>query len=117
MQFAKNSNHLVEKWDPILNCESQEPITDPYKRAVTAILLENQQSDLQQIYNYSENHVNKTSVAYGNKNASAATVSLAVLVNKTFIKSPGAIATPFIWPVVELRSRAVETGMRAPAID
>lgn len=55
MQFAKNSNHLVEKWNPVLNCESQEPITDPYKRAVTAILLENQQSDLFDQRNFSEN--------------------------------------------------------------
>jgi hypothetical protein len=46
MQFAKNSSHLVEKWAPVLNCESQEPITDSYKQAVTAILLENQLSDL-----------------------------------------------------------------------
>ena len=55
MQFAKNSNHLVEKWDPVLNCESQDPITDPYKRAVTAILLENQQSDLVDQQNFSQN--------------------------------------------------------------
>jgi len=55
MQFAKNSNHLVEKWDAVLNCESQEQITDPYKRAVTAILLENQQSDLADQRNFSEN--------------------------------------------------------------
>ncbi len=37
------SNHLTEKWSPILNHQDLEPITDPYKKAVTAQLLENQE--------------------------------------------------------------------------
>ena len=40
------SNHLTEKWSPILNHQDLEPISDPYKRAVTAQLLENQEKFL-----------------------------------------------------------------------
>ncbi len=34
---------LLKKWNPILEHEDAEKITDPYKRKVTAILLENQE--------------------------------------------------------------------------
>jgi hypothetical protein len=37
------SNHLTEKWAPILNHQDLEPIADPYRKAVTAQLLENQE--------------------------------------------------------------------------
>jgi hypothetical protein len=37
---------LLEKWDPVLNESSLPDITDPYRRAVTAILLENQEQAL-----------------------------------------------------------------------
>ena len=37
------SQQLQEKWNDVLSAEGAEPITDPYKRAVTSVLLENQQ--------------------------------------------------------------------------
>jgi hypothetical protein len=37
------SQQLQEKWNDVLTAEGAEPISDPYKRAVTSILLENQQ--------------------------------------------------------------------------
>jgi hypothetical protein len=37
------SNYLTEKWAPILQHQDLEPITDPYRKAVTAQLLENQE--------------------------------------------------------------------------
>lgn len=37
---------LLEKWDPVLNESSLPEITDPYRRAVTAILLENEEQAL-----------------------------------------------------------------------
>ena len=40
------SNHLVEKWSPILNHQDLPEIADPYRRAVTAQLLENQEKFL-----------------------------------------------------------------------
>ena len=38
-----NAQVLQEKWGPVLDHESMPGITDPYRRAVTAILLENQE--------------------------------------------------------------------------
>tara|TARA_Y100000310_G_scaffold56699_1_gene52029 strand:- start:509 stop:1972 length:1464 start_codon:yes stop_codon:yes gene_type:complete len=43
MQTMPNAQALQEKWNPILEHESMPKITDPYRRAVTAILLENQE--------------------------------------------------------------------------
>ena len=42
------SEHLQEKWSPVLNCEGLDSIKDNYKKAVTAILLENQESFLRE---------------------------------------------------------------------
>ena len=36
---------ITEKWEPILNYEGIAPITDPHKRAVTALLFENMVQD------------------------------------------------------------------------
>jgi hypothetical protein len=35
---------IVEKWSPVLDHPELEPIKDPYKKAVTALILENQQN-------------------------------------------------------------------------
>ncbi|WJZ47986.1 major capsid protein [Synechococcus phage DSL-LC03] len=43
-----NSQHLQEKWSPLLNCEGLDSIKDSYKRNVTAILLENQERFLKE---------------------------------------------------------------------
>lgn len=40
-QGKLNYTELVEKWNPVLSAESAEPITDRYKRNVTAAVLEN----------------------------------------------------------------------------
>ena len=38
-----HSEQLQEKWAPLLNHEGSEPIKDPHRKAVTAVLLENQE--------------------------------------------------------------------------
>ena len=38
-----NNEHLQEKWAPLLNHEGLDPIKDSHRRAVTAVLLENQE--------------------------------------------------------------------------
>lgn len=43
-----NADHLQEKWAPLLEHESCETITDPHRRAVTAVLLENQEKFLRE---------------------------------------------------------------------
>ena len=40
-----NSEQLQEKWAPVLDYEGMDPIQDSHKRAVTAILLENQERE------------------------------------------------------------------------
>ena len=42
------SEHLQDKWAPILDHRDAEPIQDPYKKAVTAVLLENQEKFLRE---------------------------------------------------------------------
>ena len=37
------SEQLQEKWKPLLEYEGCEKITDPHRKAVTAVLLENQE--------------------------------------------------------------------------
>ncbi len=43
-----NSEHLQEKWAPLLNYEGLDSIKDSHKRAVTAVLLENQEKFLKE---------------------------------------------------------------------
>ena len=42
------SNHLTEKWAPVLSHQDLPEITDPYRKAVTAQLLENQEKFLRE---------------------------------------------------------------------
>jgi len=42
------SEHLQEKWAPLLNHEGLDSIKDNHKRAVTAVLLENQEKFLRE---------------------------------------------------------------------
>jgi len=39
-----NEEQIVQKWSPILDHPELDPIKDPYKKAVTAMVLENQQN-------------------------------------------------------------------------
>jgi hypothetical protein len=48
------SEHLQEKWAPLLNHEGCEKISDPHRRAVTAVLLENQEKFLREQSAFSE---------------------------------------------------------------
>jgi hypothetical protein len=43
-----NSEALQEKWQPVLNHPDLPPINDAYKRAVTAVILENQEKELKE---------------------------------------------------------------------
>jgi hypothetical protein len=43
-----NSEALQEKWQPVLNHPDLPQITDSYKRAVTAVILENQEKELKE---------------------------------------------------------------------
>jgi hypothetical protein len=38
-----HSEHLQEKWAPLLDYQGLDPIKDSHRRAVTAVLLENQE--------------------------------------------------------------------------
>jgi len=43
-----HSEHLQEKWAPLLNYEGLDPIKDSHRKAVTAVLLENQEKFLKE---------------------------------------------------------------------
>ena len=43
-----NSEQLQEKWNPVLDCDGLDNIKDSYKKAVTAVLLENQEKFLKE---------------------------------------------------------------------
>jgi len=43
-----HSEHLQDKWAPLLNYEGLDPIKDSHRRAVTAVLLENQEKFLRE---------------------------------------------------------------------
>jgi len=43
-----NTEHLQEKWSPLLDYEGLDPIKDSHRRAVTAILLENQERSIRE---------------------------------------------------------------------
>ena len=47
-----NSEQLQEKWQPVLNHPDLPKITDSYKRAVTAVILENQEKELKESRQY-----------------------------------------------------------------
>ena len=42
------SEHLQEKWSPLLDYEGLDPIKDSHRRSVTAVLLENQEKFLRE---------------------------------------------------------------------
>ena len=43
-----NSEQLQEKWQPVLNHPDLPEIPDSYKRAVTAVILENQEREMKE---------------------------------------------------------------------
>jgi len=61
------SEQLQEKWAPVLDHENLGKITDPYRKAVTAVVLENQEKALREERNITEaTHVNATGSAVDN---------------------------------------------------
>ena len=48
------SEHLQEKWKPLLEAEGVEQISDPHRKAVTAVLLENQERFLRESSSFTE---------------------------------------------------------------
>jgi len=48
MQAPINNEVLQEKWAPLLDHDGSEKITDPHKRMVTAVLLENQERSIRE---------------------------------------------------------------------
>jgi len=46
MHAPINQDALQEKWAPLLDAEGQDKISDPHRRAVTAVLLENQEQTM-----------------------------------------------------------------------
>ena len=48
MQAPINQEALQEKWAPLLDADGQSKITDPHRRMVTAVLLENQELALRE---------------------------------------------------------------------
>ena len=48
------SEHLQEKWSPLLDYEGLDPIKDSHRRSVTAVLLENQEKFLKEEQAFSQ---------------------------------------------------------------
>jgi hypothetical protein len=60
-----HSEHLQEKWAPLLNYEGLDPIKDSHRRAVTAVLLENQEKFLREQETFSHSGL-LNEVSYAN---------------------------------------------------
>lgn len=70
-----NEEQIVQKWTPILEHPELDPITDPYKKAVTAMVLENQQKALDS-EKMAINETAPTNVAGGIQNFDPILISL-----------------------------------------
>ena len=53
-----NNEHLQEKWAPLLNYEGLDPIKDSHRKAVTAVLLENQEKFLREEASFNSGSMN-----------------------------------------------------------
>jgi len=65
------TEELQKKWDPVLNHPELEAIKDPYKRAVTALVLENQQQAMRQ----DAQALNETAYSSSPTNATGSSIS------------------------------------------
>ncbi len=63
MQF---NNHLVEKWRDVLDAPGEAPIKDHYKRAVTAMLLENTHREMEVTRHHSQGLLSEAGEIPGN---------------------------------------------------
>ena len=66
------SEQLQEKWAPLLNHEGCEEIKDPHRRAVTAVLLENQEKFLRESTAFGESGMLNEAVPTNHANAAGA---------------------------------------------
>jgi hypothetical protein len=60
-----NTEQLQEKWAPVLDHEGLDPIKDSHRRATTAILLENQEKELNEERSFLSEAVPTNSTASG----------------------------------------------------
>ena len=60
------SEHLQEKWSPLLDYDGIDPIKDNHRRAVTAVLLENQEKFLREQQAFQGGILNETPTNAGN---------------------------------------------------
>jgi hypothetical protein len=70
------SQNLMEKWSPVLNAEGTPEITDPHKKAITTVLLENTEKALAEERSQSgflsESPANNTATGYSTTDGAAA---------------------------------------------
>ncbi len=66
------SEQLQEKWRPLLEAEGCEKITDPHRKAVTAVLLENQEKILRESTAFSDSGMLNEAVPTNHANAAGA---------------------------------------------
>lgn len=66
------SEQLQEKWRPLLEAEGCEKITDPHRKAVTAVLLENQEKFLRESTAFSDSGMLNEAVPTNHANAAGA---------------------------------------------
>tara|TARA_R110002051_G_scaffold310253_1_gene383270 strand:- start:238 stop:1665 length:1428 start_codon:yes stop_codon:yes gene_type:complete len=59
-------DQLVEKWNPLLEHDSLEPIVDYHRKKCTAVLLENQQTALREQYINEQAHSNAMGAGFSN---------------------------------------------------
>ena len=64
---------LLKKWEPVLEHPEFAEIKDPYKKKVTAILLENQDRDMEEAKNGGYGSLNETTNVIGNGDAQVKT--------------------------------------------
>ena len=61
-----SAEHLQEKWAPLLNAEGVDEIKDPHRRAVTAVLLENQEKFLRDEQSFGQGTINESPTNHAN---------------------------------------------------
>lgn len=66
MTTFSNAGPLMEKWKPVLNAQEAGKIADPYRRATTAILLENNERALKEEVLLEGPHTNATGAGISN---------------------------------------------------
>ena len=77
-----NAEQLQEKWAPVLDYDGMDPIKDPHRRAVTAILLENQERETQEERNFLSEQPTQSTGSSGLQQ-----VSLPLLVKQSLVST------------------------------